>query len=768
MRRKSLLIQLLISTENDPSIIRDYAARILGEHFVPSEADHSEVVPAKAKYVKFDHNYFPSAKSKKMSSCVPSSNIISTLKRMGSKVEILPTKPQDVGKKPCFVGARPPARHVNRDLIMYVNGRNNNEIKPKVPKSCPINRSRIQIITIGKENQYPKENLDDYLRKEAAKNAPIIPISEVLPADVNLSEKEENFEPVEKFLTVKKNKRKIEATLEEIVVDPKTYSDTRKRSNVDEITSVSPKKMKLSPDIETNVVDKNILIEANILKNSEKAVSSSLNNSKSTECGSLEDAWKSIDEFLHSEAPESNTPSDDASVPIIKATLEPTNISQEENQESESNYETQLQKHLDNLREPIDEAKATTSVVETIPTNKEATVISNQIETNMITDISIQSSYSIKQEPIEFPQVGGPIMSTGANLDSYNIKLEPVQVNPSTSDMPSVVPPVNMKQELDVYGLMEAHQVSQVKLVAVKAEPIEYDDDGDIEMLTPMNESDANSSQELCDVVSNVLRCGECFASFSSKEDLTMHSKIHNAPNINDKVTSAIKFSSALFDDSEIHQWLSEKKAQDISSSLFPKIVLEKVSTVNHQYIFPSKELAKKAEKMTVLQALDSLFQPTTKKVEPKSTVVSKAPPKASNTSLNKDRGARGPAGVTCQVCHKVKCKNMETMRSHLTFHPHAQCVGKVNICYICDDKFDIRDTSFGNHVDQHLKEMKKSDSKQCEACNKKFSNNSDLLNHVMIIHEKQKCFPCSKCNEIFERRKKMLLHYDTLHGSSN
>merc|ERR1712098_638883 len=89
--------------------------------------------------------------------------------------------------------------------------------------------------------------------------------------------------------------------------------------------------------------------------------------------------------------------------------------------------------------------------------------------------------------------------------------------------------------------------------------------------------------------------------------------------------------------------------------------------------------------------ALDSLFQPAAKKVEQKSTVTTKAPPKVSNTSLNKDRVARGPAGVTCQVCHKVKCPNMETMRSHLTFHPHAQCVGKVNICYICDDKFDIR-----------------------------------------------------------------------------
>ena len=137
-------------------------------------------------------------------------------------------------------------------------------------------------------------------------------------------------------------------------------------------------------------------------------------------------------------------------------------------------------------------------------------------------------------------------------------------------------------------------------------------------------------------------------------------------------------------------------------------------------------------------------------------------------TVLEKKEGSSTSSVLTCQVCLRVNTTNMESMRKHLTYHPHAQCLGKVKICNICDEKFDPRDLKFDNHVEKHLAEMMMSPKNQCQGCKATFRDSESLLNHLKDVHEKKKIFPCSICNESFERRKKLILHLDTIHGSTN
>ena len=148
---------------------------------------------------------------------------------------------------------------------------------------------------------------------------------------------------------------------------------------------------------------------------------------------------------------------------------------------------------------------------------------------------------------------------------------------------------------------------------------------------------------------------------------------------------------------------------------------------------------------------------------QPKKKSSMKAENEAMMRALIKKKEVK--SSLTCQVCWKVTCATMKTMRKHLTFHPHTQCKGKVNICYICDEKFDLRDEEYMIHVESHLLEMRTSGHNQCLGCQENFSNSEQLMRHVQTVHEKEKWFPCSICQEKFDRKKKLLLHLDTIHS---
>ena len=116
-----------------------------------------------------------------------------------------------------------------------------------------------------------------------------------------------------------------------------------------------------------------------------------------------------------------------------------------------------------------------------------------------------------------------------------------------------------------------------------------HEDDDDIQILDDKITGKEDISRELVDVITNVLRCKECFKSFLSKEDLDAHIKTHSGK------ASEVSKSVEEIDVYDANKWLTVSKAKEISSSAFPSINLRLESAKNHDYIY-SQKIASKAK----------------------------------------------------------------------------------------------------------------------------------------------------------------------------
>ena len=683
--KKSAVKSLLLITSNNHDIMKNYVTKIVGDKYLPEEADHGKRVPAKAKYIKFDHNYLQSTKARKLGSAKPPGNVVETLKRMQSKVEIFPSNSLDLERKPSFVGVRPKRKIMNQDLFIYANKKPNKEVKPTLRPSA--GRGRIQIFSKGKENEFPKQFLDIFLEKQNKKNSAnkdVLPIpatnvlSETDP-DASSSKDTENSSSnlISTSFANDDRKTKLQVLKDQksgLVITPKLKS--QKEGIKSGSSSVIVKMSKQNPmeiEKENVTVGPEITIKKDILEFKDIEQDIPMISKVTTSIGkppqdetkvtpepqeSIEDAWKSIDEFL------------DTDNPTIDKVVENVPTSDVTHTEEESiNYESQLNNHLDSLREPVEivnrkqvpkpPGPPTSPVSEpitsassplsssslsldilsssTTTTSSLVSLSSSSITTSSL-PLAISSSYSIKQEPVEMPPSlennSQEVDTEPAAEPSYNIKLEPV--TPSTEmDVQEVRntaplpfhPSITIKQEMDVYGFLGIQNSGPLKAEMVKQEPVEnfssnedVDDDDDIEILSTSN---PNLSQEVCDVITNVLRCQLCFKSFFSQEDLDLHSKSHSMPMETNLETS--------FNE---HQWLTLERETKICETAFPKIKLNPVSLKGHDYIFGKmdegvveakskddqekvvkEKEGKKVKNMTVLQALDSLLQPAPKKV---------------------------------------------------------------------------------------------------------------------------------------------------------
>jgi len=553
-------------------------------------------------------------------------------------------------------------------------------------------------------------------------------------------------------------------------------------------------------------------------------------------------------------------------------------------------YESKLENHLNNLREPSPVHKPVRS--EKRVEMEEATVPEPVI-------LPVLSEYSIKQEPEEIEIDGTPTVGQ-LNYNDYNIKQEVVDDSYAFSSDVMVsnfrVDEYNIKKEAleddQLIGVGANYQGESVlnpyhdwladhgnkDELAVKLESTEAQGSGSFRnKFAPLEDlSDDEvmvidtvvNTSDVCAVLDKVIRCEECFKSFQSEQQLQEHLVTHGKPSVE-------QFAA---------QQVSKEKFEEINSSAFPKINLVRVSMKNHGYI-QSKQLldieigssnlasipspilpsvCKKSEslaKVTTLQALDDLLAPTKKSntkqgVKIKSTVndvknpaqtaskqhflkeidkvfemssklsLSQSPTQVSTPlkSLNsneckkengfviqksqqsvknkksshrfEEAGARGqtpllgkvnekpikaresvsqeqpkkslPAAFTCQVCLKVNFNTMEALRKHLSYHPHSLCKGKVNICYICDEKFDLEDMSYNVHLVRHLQKMKSSSNMKCLGCYSTFEGKDKLLSHVLSVHEKRKSFPCPVCPKCFDRKRQLLLHITTIHEATS
>ena len=327
---------------------------------------------------------------------------------------------------------------------------------------------------------------------------------------------------------------------------------------------------------------------------------------------------------------------------------------------------------------------------------------------------------SVKLQPVELPDPAVLIKTESSGSD-YNIKTEPT----------------------DYYGLS---QMASVKSEAVKEEPIEAIDMNDIEIVG----GSMTSEDDICDEVETVVRCGECFQSFNSSAALTLHSKVHRGSKV----------------EINLGQWLTEERCRAIAGSRFPEINVEPVSLENHDYVPRKREVS--VPKMTTLQALESLLGSSKK---PTSQHQTKITHQSSDKRIEDSRGEKPATSLqttfTCQVCQKVNFGTMEAMRKHLSYHPHSQCLQKVNICFICDEKFDRRDPQYKVHTEKHLIEMRNSIMHQCLGCQALFKTKELLMTHVEKIHQNERQYPCIFCGKQYDRKDKLTRHLVIIHNQA-
>ena len=384
---------------------------------------------------------------------------------------------------------------------------------------------------------------------------------------------------------------------------------------------------------------------------------------------------------------------------------------------AQSTFDSQLKAHLESLREPLhlENISSKSAQAEREEGEVEPTV---RIKSEPVDSSLTETSYNIKLEAAMSFETSVPSVSS---LTDYNIKTE---------------------QDPDLYSFLSS---VSVKSEPVKEEPVEVlepteDTSDEIEILGTSINSEAGSDS--CDVVVSVVRCHQCFQSFTSREALALHAATHRPDQEN-------------FNPS---QWLTQTKSSLIAGSKFPVLNMERVSLENHDYIF--QQTARKERqvgpKMTTLQALDSLLGSSkkTEKTRPEQTFPVEAKSETDSS-------------FTCQVCWKVNFGSMEAMRKHLAHHPHAQCVDKVNICCLCDTKYDKRDHQYKVHVDKHLIEMVNSPKNQCLGCHAFFKSKDLLMSHVQKIHQKDNIYPCSYCGKQYGRRDQLSRHLVIIHNKT-
>ena len=53
----------------------------------------------------------------------------------------------------------------------------------------------------------------------------------------------------------------------------------------------------------------------------------------------------------------------------------------------------------------------------------------------------------------------------------------------------------------------------------------------------------------------------------------------------------------------------------------------------------------------------------------------------------------------------------------------------------------------------------------KCDLCDKKFSKQEEVMNHIQIVHDKDLKYDCKKCNKFFSNMEDMRTHLQREHS---
>ena len=108
--------------------------------------------------------------------------------------------------------------------------------------------------------------------------------------------------------------------------------------------------------------------------------------------------------------------------------------------------------------------------------------------------------------------------------------------------------------------------------------------------------------------------------------------------------------------------------------------------------------------------------------------------------------------GFVCHFCGK-SFTSVERLRAHKAVHDETKM-----LCHICDKEFEGK-KKFNNHIQSHQ-------TFECEVCHQTIKMNS-RSNHSRKCGKKEiKAFACSECPYEVDRKARLDLHKEKMHGT--
>jgi len=381
---------------------------------------------------------------------------------------------------------------------------------------------------------------------------------------------------------------------------------------------------------------------------------------------------------------------------------------------------------------------------------------------------------SVKQEKLASPNRKTSLCNRG---NDYSIKQEIMDgVDRNIKKEP--LDPI-MTSSNDLASFFSDFGVAVVKTEPV-APPEELEDDGEVLFLS----SNCHESG-----VEMVTKCSICFLTFQDAQAIAKHAGQHStvaplASSLKSRVTAS-HLPTLSLTRVPLPASFKRKMQYALDEGQAPKVAkVEKASSTSLNLIsgvsgIQEPKHNRSSDNKNVRDISEGVSQ---KKAESnQATVLSKGDGKTLSSQLRGEHSnmttlqaldsllGGGPASepeVTCPVCGKQGFPSLPALRRHLAYHPHNQCQGKANICYICDEKYPLMDPAFDPHITSHLKDLRAASSSQCPACFLNLPNNQLLETHVRSVHKVDHSFPCPnpQCDEVFERRRPLQVHLRSRH----